>query len=359
MAKFRVGYIDMVRGFTMLWVVCLHLDLSIGIANDFRMPILFFVSGIFFKIRTFPEFIIRKTNMIFIPLLFFWLISWICAILKNEFIPVNFNFSQVDWGSVFSLFTKYSYMEINVLWFLMVLYVINLFYYPLVRYLNKIYVLLISIVFYLTAGYIDSKIQIPMFTLWRFLTYQLFFVLGFLYGRKMLEFLAKNTKQLYVVLGICLIGFITFQVIDWQASYFNMAPQRIYNFFPSIALVVMLFWLFSRLEKIKVMEFFRFFGTNSLTIYASHLIILNYVLYAFFDPFVKQYIHIDKHKTLYGWFLFFMICGIGYLLIKFFNRYLPKFVGKKDFFKVPESKVFPSSEETKPLVSNVQNNTCK
>ncbi|MDR1156602.1 MAG: acyltransferase [Bacteroidales bacterium] len=351
MAKFRVGYIDMLRGFTMLWVVCLHLNISIGIANDFRMPILFFISGIFFKIRPFPEFFLRKTNMILIPLLFFWFISWICAIIQDEFIPVHFNLSQVNWGSVFDLLDKYSYMKINILWFLIVLYVINLFYYPLVRYLNRNYILLTGVILYLTAGYIDSKIQmqIQIFHMWRFLTYQLFFVLGIFYGRKMLEWLAKNTRQLYVVLGACLVVFAVCQVIDWEAPYFNMAPKRLYNLVPSFALVIMLFWLFSKLEKFKIMEFFRFFGANSLTIYASHVIIQNYVLLVFLDPFVKRHFNVDDHKTLYGWFLFFMICGIGYISIRFFNRCLPQFAGKKDFFKLPEPKVLPAIKEPEPV----------
>jgi hypothetical protein len=331
----------------MLWVVCLHLNLSIGIANDFRMPILFFISGIFFKIKPFPEFFVRKTNMIFVPLIFFWLISWICAIVKDEFIPVQFNLSQVDWGSVFSLFSKYSYMEINVLWFLMVLYVINLFYYPPVRYLNKNYVLSVSVILYLATGYIDSKIQIPMFTLWRFLTYQLYFVLGIFYGRKMLEWLAKNTKQLYVILGVCLLVFVVSRLINWEAPYFEKVPKRIHDFLPSVALIIMLFWLFGKLEKFKIMEFFKFFGANSLTLYASHMIILNYILLVFLDPVVKRYFNVEDHQTLYGWFLFFMICGTGYIFIRFFNRYLPQFAGKKDFFKVPESK--PVTEEPKSV----------
>ena len=357
MAKFRVGYIDMVRGFTMLWVVCLHLELSIGIANDFRMPILFFVSGIFFKIRPFPEFFVRKTNMIFVPLIFFWMITWVCAVLKNEFIPVNFNLSQVDWGSVFSILSKYSYLSITVLWFLMVLYVSNLFFYPLVKYLKRTYVLLFCGVLYLTATYIDNYIQIPLFTLWRFLSYQLFFVLGIYFGRTLLEWIAKNTKQTYIVLIVCLLVFITSQVIDWQAPYFNKVPQRIYNFPPSISLIIMLFWLFSKLEKFKVMEFFRFFGANSLTIYASHMIIVEYLFISLLFPYVSRYVDIEAYRTLYGWFTFFLLCGIGCVFINLFNRYLPQFVGKKDFFKTPESKIKPVIEKPILAVQDIQDNT--
>lgn len=349
MEKFRVGYIDMLRGFTMLWVVCLHLELSIGIANDFRMPILFFISGIFFKIKPFPEFFVRKTNMIFIPLLFFWMLTWICAIVKDELIPVRFQLRQVDWESVFSLFSKYSYMEINVLWFLMVLYVMNLFYYlPVKFFARKYYVLSISIILYLATGYIDSKVQIPMFTLWRFLTYQLFFVLGIYYGRQLLKWIAAATPgRQYIVGGICLTVFVVCQIIDWDSPPFDMIPKRIHNFMPSVALIVMLFGLFNKLERFGLMAFFRFFGANSLTIYASHIIILNYILLVFIDPIVKRYFDVDAYPTLYGWVQFFLICGIGYIFIRFFNRYLPQFVGKKDLFKIPGDKSATSHQPVK------------
>ena len=74
----RIEYIDMAKGFCILLVVFAHIHPDLtryawGVFFDsFRMPLYFFLSGIFFKRYSgIGEFCLKKINNLIVPLLFF------------------------------------------------------------------------------------------------------------------------------------------------------------------------------------------------------------------------------------------------------------------------------------------------
>ena len=82
--KKRIEYIDLAKGVCILLVVFAHIhpDLtrySWGVFFDsFRMPLYFFLSGIFFKRYSgIQEFAIKKVNNLIIPLLFFYAFAYL------------------------------------------------------------------------------------------------------------------------------------------------------------------------------------------------------------------------------------------------------------------------------------------
>ena len=82
--KERIEYIDLAKGFCILLVVFAHIhpDLtrySWGVFFDsFRMPLYFFLSGIFFKKYSgIQEFGVKKINNLIIPLLFFYAFTYL------------------------------------------------------------------------------------------------------------------------------------------------------------------------------------------------------------------------------------------------------------------------------------------
>lgn len=95
--KKRIEYIDLAKGVCILLVVFAHIhpDLtrySWGVFFDsFRMPLYFFLSGIFFKRYSgIQEFAIKKVNNLIIPLLFFYAfaylydaVSWVFIFCRN------------------------------------------------------------------------------------------------------------------------------------------------------------------------------------------------------------------------------------------------------------------------------------
>ena len=55
MMKQRVEYIDALRGLCIMWVVWYHSVHPDWVGYPFRLPVLFFVSGIFFKEYSKPK----------------------------------------------------------------------------------------------------------------------------------------------------------------------------------------------------------------------------------------------------------------------------------------------------------------
>ena len=80
-AKPRIEFIDLAKGFCILLVVFHHLQSTTEthfLIDQYtmacRMPLYFFLSGLFFKpYENFKGFLLRKTNKLLIPFLFFYL----------------------------------------------------------------------------------------------------------------------------------------------------------------------------------------------------------------------------------------------------------------------------------------------
>ena len=87
--KQRIQYIDLAKGFCILLVVASHILAFYrtqlpydSVLKCFRMPLYFFLSGVFFKqYENFGGFVKRKINKLLIPFLFFYvtlgiILSW-------------------------------------------------------------------------------------------------------------------------------------------------------------------------------------------------------------------------------------------------------------------------------------------
>ena len=79
--KQRIQYIDLAKGFCILLVVASHILAFYrtqlpydSVLKCFRMPLYFFLSGVFFKqYENFGGFVKRKINKLLIPFLFFYI----------------------------------------------------------------------------------------------------------------------------------------------------------------------------------------------------------------------------------------------------------------------------------------------
>ena len=77
--KGRIDFIDLAKGFCIIMVVYYHVYTKVyppspidGAISIFRMPLYFFLSGLFFKTyEGFCGFLKRKINKLLIPFLFF------------------------------------------------------------------------------------------------------------------------------------------------------------------------------------------------------------------------------------------------------------------------------------------------
>ena len=130
--KQRIQYIDLAKGFCILLVVASHILAFYrtqlpydSVLKCFRMPLYFFLSGVFFKqYENFGGFVKRKINKLLIPFLFFyvtlgiilpWALYQWCGIKLLSYNP-RFDFLQ-NLAQVWTLET----FPNAAIWFLMCL----------------------------------------------------------------------------------------------------------------------------------------------------------------------------------------------------------------------------------------------
>ena len=86
----RIEFIDLAKGICVLLVVVGHVGVNIAIPGleNVRMPLYFILSGLFFKSYDGRKnFLIKKTNKILIPFLFFYLLGYFVFYIVNWIVP--------------------------------------------------------------------------------------------------------------------------------------------------------------------------------------------------------------------------------------------------------------------------------
>lgn len=142
MEKQRIEYIDLAKGLCISLVVLYHIHCFETTTETslqfFRMPLYYFLSGIFFKeYGGLAIFSIKKVNKLIIPFLFFFLVAYAAGIVCHflHFYERGIIEEPFHWNMIFDIFTKLRRGEdigYNVpIWFLLSLFEANLLFYLL------------------------------------------------------------------------------------------------------------------------------------------------------------------------------------------------------------------------------------
>ena len=142
MEKQRIEYIDLAKGLCISLVVLYHIHCFETTTETalqfFRMPLYYFLSGIFFKeYGGLAIFSIKKVNKLIIPFLFFFLVAYAAGIACHflHFYERGIIEEPFHWNMIFDIFTKLGRGEdigYNVpIWFLLSLFEANLLFYLL------------------------------------------------------------------------------------------------------------------------------------------------------------------------------------------------------------------------------------
>lgn len=271
MAK-HYDFIDTLKGYTVIWVVLMHMNINPNLIQaSVQMPIFFFVSGLFFKIKPRNEFFISKINTLIVPFFFFWFVSWIYQVIINEFIPVKFNLSEINWFDVFNVFTKYSYLQVNILWFLIVLFTIHATYYFIIKYIKSWQIILLCITMYCVGSYMTAiKYNTPIFPLSLFLIFQLWFVVGYIF--KDIYFKILNIPNKVHIVGIfvgCVLAIFAIPRI-----FDKYLPYMIYLIPYTMCTILLLSMIMKLSDKYKIWALFKYYGKNTIVIYLTHMLII-------------------------------------------------------------------------------------
>lgn len=182
----RIGYIDLIKGVSIICVVWVHSHIPPFWLTPFLVNfIFFFISGIFFnrEENNFKKLIVNNINRIIIPFFFFYLASYPFRIAVHLW--DHRTLCTFDWFCIFDVFlwkANPDYLFINVpLWFLPCLFFINIFYFMMRKFPDKI-IIIISI---LTIAFKSFFYSIPSPFMINVAIYWLgIFALGNIFGKK-------------------------------------------------------------------------------------------------------------------------------------------------------------------------------
>lgn len=321
--KKHIDFIDLAKGLTILLVILYHVNefmLICRIGTIFRMPLYFLLSGLFFSANInggwieVKTFLIKKTNRLLIPFVFFFL--------------VMFPLKRLFFGYMPEFYRNETIFSNPAIWFLLCLFEVNVISYVLC-YLGKGKVLLTSIFFVIVGmiGFFLGKnhINLPLY-LDTAMTSSPFFCVGYML-RKHTNLLYPNKFDKYNFFLTCvflLIAYFCFSAkID---NRINLIPNNIFSYYVggiSGSLAVLL--LSKMIGKI---PFVSYVGKYSIVLLVIHFFVLEFYL-IYIEPKI-----VLSDVIVATMIKFFFVIVVSSLFIPLFKRFIPWFIAQKDLIPI-------------------------
>lgn len=322
-SKPRLEYIDLAKGVCIILVVFLHIGIE---AYDLpglqilRMPLYFFLSGLFFKrYNCFTTFLKKKINNLIIPCIFFE----ICYVIPKV---LNGTISAEE--SIQSIFL---FKIINgPLWFLCSLFSVNILFYWIDRF-NKEWLIFSLIFICAFSGYMMSIHSYNLYYIGSSLSAMPLFYAGSVFHRQNLlpQGIGYGKSLLSRCLCICL-AIITFISVIISYQHFNLPNFHIsYNSFsgnPPLFYILSLISITCFIiicSMIRWLPIVSYCGRYSIIILGLHQILQ-------FNATTPLYWITGIIPDSFG--LFIMTILLSWLLIPFFKKYFPYFTAQKNVF---------------------------
>ena len=320
--KQRIDYIDFVKGWVIFLVIWVHTDNPYWVTANFVNSFFFFTSGFFFKKDDFGVFTKKQVNGLLIPFMFFYLISYPFRIVVHYW---DFrSLSNFDWWCIFDIFDSVGrpdYLFVNVpLWFILCIVVVR-YYYWFICNLNKYVLLVLSIILLLNRNLIDN-IATP-FMINNAVYWLGFFILGNLYGKKLIEILLdlRNRITIFIITGICSSLLFLSENFIVNEQFLNLIVH-----IERLSIIVFTISVFAFFNGKSYIKPFKFMGENSLQILGYHILIL--------IPFGRIAYRITRqHEPWIGFICAVMTAIVLFFVIRLSNKYIPQFVGKRNLIK--------------------------
>lgn len=333
MAAKRIEYIDDLKGFALIGVVWFHTSHPAFWDFSFRIPLFFFVSGMFFRPYPIKKFLSKKINQLVIPTLFFYLIYFVylmCMWVSSGRSFDTFNFKQVL--GPFQLHSGSEGFSINPpLWFIFSLIDMQVLLYLFTKITsNKFIVLLFGLAISIFGALYFYHVPTPlMFS--RSTPYMIYFVLGYISAPYFIKILQDKTHRARVLSRILLISSSTIFCTCIGLIYFkgmkNANQFGVLDYLAILSTIVLLTYLVKWLYRFKFMKLFHFFGENTFVLLGIHDMVLTILLIS------VEHLGWQPNQIL-GIIMVCITLGVAYPLTLFFNKYLPSLVGKKDLVKI-------------------------
>lgn len=335
-SKPRIDYIDLAKGFCILFVVLWH-SMQFCKADDFalnhammsfRMPLYFVLSGLFFKeYGGLTDFIRRKTNKLLIPFFAFYAIT--CVMLPMLIGIFSGGYSLHDfvascYGFILERFSN------GAIWFLLCLFNCNVIFYIIMLFASRRRYFLPKIIIYSCLigllGYFLGMQEIKLFLyIDSAMTCMPFFCFGYIL-RKYTNILYPNRYDSYtipicVILGIVIyLLTLDFGIVEYKKNIIgeNILVTYLCGVIGSLFILIL-----SKL--VKRVVFLNFVGRYSIMILLVHYVIIRYI-----SPVVLDRVNDNNIACIIVFIVTVTACSI---LIPFFRKYMPYVTAQKDFLQ--------------------------
>lgn len=326
----RIVYIDYLKGLTILWVVWYHTAHPDFVEFSFRIPLFFFVSGIFFKPYQLKTFIIKKFNTLLVPFVLFYLIYYVYLI--GIWTLSGRGFFDFDFLSIFSVFHCYKGTESFVvnppLWFIFALINLQLLLYLFLRCnIQGKSLAILSVL--ISIGSLFYLYEVPTLFMWsRCLVYFVYYVFGYIFGKSIIAIIdgQRGTKASIYLGSTGLILFLMCWIVKMTTEA-NGLWSSIINYVEIMSLILFMIYFMKYVSPLPFLLFLNFYGKNSYIVLGMHEMILTTLL------IVYQHINNEDPGVIQGLGLLTVTTLILWPTIKLFNKVLPQFVGKDDLWK--------------------------
>lgn len=338
--KNRIVFFDLAKGFCIFIVVVFHITAHYKIEftasnmlKSLSLPLFFFLSGCFFNSHSgFGDFLLRKTNKLLIPFIFWFLLAsmFLPLVLARFGIVLYPNFLSIKKILIGFIYGKFPN---SAIWFLLCLFWVNIMFYVISiiakKFKNPLSAIIsLSVVTGLIGVTLSTfHIRIPFFIDSAFTSLP-FFVFGYLmYRYSSIVEPSKYDKWIpliLIVLLTLLYFFAPFYSLkfNWGISYYSFLPVYLCGFAGALCVVLLSKW-------IKRSSVFNYWGRYSIMILVSHGIVYWLVDYALGCGINAIWCCLINLIVTMG------ICS---LLIPFFIRFMPHVTAQKDLFPVKDKK---------------------
>lgn len=331
----RIDFVDLTKGICIILVVMTHIGGAFNLLDKnsmiscFRMPLYFFISGVFFKsYEGLLGFVVRKINKLIIPFLFFYLSAFLLKYIVWKIFPGAFQL-PVSWSELLAVFHGHDLIRFNPpIWFLIALFNCNVLFY-FIHFLREKH---LPAMFALTlligcTGFYLGKMNITIpFYIDIAMTALPFYVAGFWIRRYNFFLFPSHRFDKFIpasVIVALVIMYFTATTLGMRTNNYSGNIFQVY--IAAFAGIFMIMLLCKKVKKLKVVSYLGRYSIITLSIHGP--------LLHFIGPVAARYIH---NGWLQAITLLVLTMGISILSTPFFLKVIPQVVAQKDLLKIKQ-----------------------
>ncbi len=321
----RIEFIDLAKGLCILLIIVGHSGVQVDYPglSAMRTPLYLTLSGLFFKdYGSISNLLIRKTNKILIPFLFFYIGSYVLFYLFNALSP---GLIVSDARGILDVFTQIQYFN-GPLWFLLAIFWDNMFFGIIHLNIKKEWIRAAIVLFMGCCGAFlySADILLPC-CLDAALFCMPFFYFGYILKRS--DILLPSPRDRYCI-PLALLLFAAAYAIDRYAHPVLFFHDREIsgNIFAIMLLpLTSVSGLLMLCKAVKRLPFVSYFGRYSIIPLCTH-----HLIYRPVQLVVAKIIPLDEGGAYIVAATTVFIC---FLIIPLFVKYLPYVTAQKDILR--------------------------